>query len=158
MKLRAVTVVALFALALGACEDDAPAPTDKSAADTPAKAAPQAEKKDAHAAFTNLSVKDVDGLIAEKKCVPVDANGANTRSEYGTLPDAVLLSGSKYKVDELPSDKSSKLVFYCGSEKCSAAPRAAKLAKDAGYTDVNVMRAGIRGWVKAGKKVSKPST
>ena len=110
MKLRAVTVAALFALALGACKDDAPAPADtKSAADTPAKAAPQAEKKDAHAAFTNLSVKDVDGLIAEKKCVPVDANGANTRSEYGTLPDAVLLSGSKYKVDELPSDKSSKL-------------------------------------------------
>jgi rhodanese-related sulfurtransferase len=33
--------------------------------------------------------------------------------------------------------------------------RAAERAKEAGYSDVKVMPAGIRGWVKAGKPVDR---
>lgn len=166
MKTRAL--ILLSALSLVAC-DDAQAPaepkTDTAAEQKPEqkaeaeKAEPKAEEADLHAAFTDLSPDQVDELLAKNGCVPVDANNADTREKYGVLPGAVkLASYSELKASELPDDKSTKLVFYCGNEKCSAAPKAAKLAKDAGYEDVNVMRAGIRGWVGAGKKVDKPAT
>ena len=116
-----------------------------------------APAEDPHAAFTDVSVDEVDKMMTDKKCVVVDANSGDTREKYGTVPGAVLLTSyEKYATSELPSDKSTKLVFYCGSEACSAAPKAAKLAKEAGYNDVAVMRAGIKGWVKAGKKVNQP--
>ena len=98
-------------------------------------------------------------MLADKGCVPVDANGKKTRDEYGIVPGAVLLTDYKsFDASELPDDKSTKLVFYCGGQACTAAPKAAKVAQEAGYADVNVMRAGIRGWVKDGRKVDKPST
>lgn len=122
------------------------------------KPAEPTQAADAHAAFTDLSPDEMQKLVDTKTCVPVDANGASTREKYGVVPGAVLLSGADFKTDELPADKSSKLVFYCGGQACMAAPKAAKLAKEAGYEDVNVMRAGIRGWVEAGKTVDKPTS
>ena len=60
-----------------------------------------------------------------------------------------------FDLSELPADKSRELVFYCGGEACTAAPKAAARAKEAGYTAVKVMSAGITGWVKANKPVAK---
>jgi rhodanese-related sulfurtransferase len=160
MKTRALMLLATLALA--ACDkpadEPAKAPAERdaqAAADTP-EAKPAA---DPHAVFTDLSPEKVDAMLAQKGCVPVDANGKDTRAKYGTLPVAVLLSDYKsFDTSELPEDKSTKLVFYCGGQACTAAPKAAKVAKDAGYQDVNVMRAGIRGWVDAGHEVDKPTT
>jgi rhodanese-related sulfurtransferase len=140
------TLVILGALALVACDKGGDAGADKSG-----------QADDPHAAFTNLSVEDVEGMVSGKNCVAVDANNGDTRKEYGIVPGAVLLSShDSFKPEELPSDKATKLVFYCGSEKCTAAPKAAELAQQAGYRDVAVMGAGIRGWVKAGNKVDQP--
>ncbi len=161
--MKRTILIALASLTLIACDK----PAEQAAAEgpeAPAKAAEKAEKPtkakaDAHAAFTNLSPQAVDELVAKKGCVPVDANGDSTREKYGVLPGAVLLSKVQgYDMSELPADKDAKLVFYCGGEKCTAAPTAAKLAVDSGYRDVNVMRAGIRGWVDAGKKTDKPKS
>jgi rhodanese-related sulfurtransferase len=117
------------------------------------------EAGDPHAEFTNLSVGDVDKLLADKSCVAVDANNSDTRQKFGVVPGAVLLtSHDQFQPTELPADKSTKLVFYCGGEKCTAAPKAAKVATQAGYSNVNVMRAGIKGWVDAGKSVDKPAS
>ena len=154
-------IIAFAGLALAACDkpadDSAPQAPEKEAAE--AKPAEAAKKADAHAAFTNLSPQDVDKMVADKGCVPVDANNPETRDKYGILPGAVLLSKSQgYDLGELPADKSTKLVFYCGGEKCTAAPKAAAVAVENGYRDVNVMRAGIRGWVDAGKKTDKPAS
>ena len=45
---------------------------------------------------------------------PVDANVEGFRKENGILPGAILLSSSSsYKLEELPADKASKLIFYC---------------------------------------------
>ena len=148
MNVRALVV--LSGLALAACSQ---------AADEPAPAREPAAAADPHAAFTDLPVDDVAGMVVAKKCVPVDANSADTRAKMGVLPGAVLLSRSdSYDPSELPNDKAAKLVFYCGGKACTAAPTAAKLAVQAGYTDVNVMRAGIKGWVAAGKQVDKPTS
>jgi rhodanese-related sulfurtransferase len=155
-----ILLIASLTVPLVAC-DEKPAAEETQKTDAEGKteeAKQDGEKNDAHAAFTNLSPDEVQKLVDSEGCVPVDANGANTREKYGVLPGAVLLSGSDYQTSELPDDKGKKLVFYCGSKACTAAPKAAKVAKEAGYKDVNVMRDGIRGWVKAGKTVDKPKS
>ncbi len=166
MNKSIIAAAASLSLLFVACDEKTEAPAKDEAADAkPAekKADKKAEagtekKKDLHDAFTDLSTAEVNKLVDEKGCVPVDANGDSTREKYGIVPGALLLSGSDFKASELPEDKSKKLVFYCGGQACMAAPKAAKLAQDAGYKDVNVMRAGIRGWVKDGQKVEKPKS
>ena len=88
----------------------------------------------------------------------VDVNRAETRAELGTLPEAILLSGAEYAEGELPADRDAALVFYCGSERCSAAPSAAATAVEQGYTNVSVMAAGIRGWVAEGLPTQAPGS
>jgi rhodanese-related sulfurtransferase len=104
-----------------------------------------------------LSVSDVATLHEKDGAVLVDANGAATRERYGIVPGAILLtSSSAYALSELPVDKHSSLVFYCASTMCSAAPKAARRAVEAGYTDVHVLPQGIQGWVEAGLPVDTP--
>jgi rhodanese-related sulfurtransferase len=153
------TISAVLFLALAACAK-APAPEQRiesnQAAPAEAVKAPAHAATDPHASFTRLPVQDVAGLLESKKARAVDANGADTRKEYGTLPGAVLLSNARtFDATELPQDKSTELVFYCGSTSCNAAPKAAARAQELGYTAVKVMPEGIRGWVKAGKPVDK---
>lgn len=164
--MKRTILIALASLSLIAC--DKPAEEAPSKAPEAPKAAAEdeqpdkpkkAEAADAHAAFTNLSAEAVEKLVADKGCVPIDVNSAETRSKYGVVPGAVLLTKAQgYDMSELPADKDAKLVFYCGGEKCSAAPKAATVAVDSGYSDVNVMRVGIRGWVDAGKTIDKPKS
>jgi len=100
-------------------------------------------------------------IVQDRSATLVDANGSSTRAEYGVIPGAILLSDyHDYDVaSELPADKDGKLVFYCANTRCSAAPRAAEKAVEAGYTDVAVAPQGIRGWVDAGHRTSPaPST
>jgi rhodanese-related sulfurtransferase len=84
-----------------------------------------------------------------------DANSEDTRTRYGVIPGAVLLSSYRDydPAAELPSDKGRRLVFYCHSEMCGAAGDAARVARDAGYRDIWVMAPGIRGWARAGRPV-----
>jgi rhodanese-related sulfurtransferase len=154
MSRRSIATFALLTLA--ACAKSAPEVTEQRL--QPAAAAATASPaKDSHAAFDKLGVDAVAALIESNKAVPVDANGADTRKEYGTLPGALLLSSARtFEAGELPADKATELVFYCGSEQCNAAPKAATRAKELGYTAVKVMPEGIRGWVASGKSVSKP--
>jgi rhodanese-related sulfurtransferase len=100
-----------------------------------------------------VSVPEVARFVEDKSAVIYDANGAETREKYGVVPGAVLLSNHKeYPLSELPPDKSKALVFYCGGTACRASDTAAERASGAGYTNVNVMRDGIRGWASAGQK------
>jgi rhodanese-related sulfurtransferase len=104
------------------------------------------------------TVAEVAELVKAKSATVVDANDADTRKEYGVVPGAVLLSSSKdFSVTELPAEKSTKLVFYCGGTACKASDKAADRAAQAGYADVSVMREGIRGWKSAGQATSPQS-
>jgi rhodanese-related sulfurtransferase len=101
-----------------------------------------------------ITVDEVDQKLAAGECVPVDANGSETRKKMGVVPGAVLLTDSdSFQLSELPADKSKALVFYCANTRCGASHTAAEKAMTAGYTNVKVMPDGIAGWVKAGKKV-----
>jgi len=101
-----------------------------------------------------VSVGDVERFVKDKSATILDANDGDTRKEYGVVPGAVLLSGKEYPLSTLPASKTDKLVFYCGGTQCRASDKAAARAASAGYSDVNVMRAGIRGWKDAGQTTS----
>lgn len=114
--------------------------------------------KEGEAAAAEPGIATPDELktaLADKKATPVDANSPDTRAAFGTVPGALLLGDAGVTADLLGADKSRALVFYCSSEKCGAAPRAAKEAMELGYTEVRVMKAGIKGWVAAGFEVAK---
>lgn len=107
-------------------------------------------------AVNNVSLKDVAAWNKSRKITPVDANSAETRAKMGVIPGAKLLSSSsQYAATELPASKDAKLVFYCASTRCTASQKAAKRAVELGYTDVNVLPDGIKGWVEAGQPTDR---
>jgi rhodanese-related sulfurtransferase len=132
-------------LALAACQS---ARKDTATGDTTAAAA---------TTLKEVSVSEVASFIQAKTATVVDANNAETREKMGVVPGALLLTNSHdYALSELPPAKDTKLVFYCGATMCRASDTAAKRAAQAGYADVSVMRAGIRGWKDAGQSTETP--
>jgi rhodanese-related sulfurtransferase len=71
----------------------------------------------------------------------------------GHLPGAVNLPWQEMRerLAELPAQKQTRLVFYCGGEKCDLSGKAAALALEKGYTDVAVFAAGEPGWRAGGE-------
>lgn len=132
-----------------AAEDDAPGTQPSSANDAPAGDEMTAEK--AMEELPDVTPAELEEMMKSDTTVKVfDANGEATRTEIGTVPNAVLLASTEnYEESVLPTDKSTKLVFYCGGPSCMAAPRAAARAVNLGHEDVAVMRAGINGWKEA---------
>ena len=65
------------------------------------------------------------------------------------VPGASHLDPADYKDSDLPPDKNAVLVFYCSNPMCTKAPKAARRAKGMGYSNVQVMSAGISGWLAA---------
>lgn len=99
------------------------------------------------ASMETISVADAAAAIEAGEARAVDANNAETRDEWGTLPGAILLSSyGDFAETELPGSVDEPLVFYCFNRSCSAAPQAAMRAMEMGYTNVSVMEAGIQGW------------
>jgi rhodanese-related sulfurtransferase len=104
-------------------------------------------------------IDEVEKEVAAGACFLFDANSEATRNEHGVIPGAVLLqSYSEYDLAVLPTDKASDIVFYCGSTRCTASDKAAARAQEAGYTNVSVLREGIKGWKAAGKPTVPATT
>jgi rhodanese-related sulfurtransferase len=145
------TLSIALALAAVGCGNE-PAPISAPIVAAPVVAAPTAPAAPA-AAVKDLDVAAVAALVSAHRATVLDVNGASTRAEYGVVPGAKLLSSSSQfdVATELPADKASTLVFYCANTECGASHHAAERALTAGYSDVNVMRAGIAGWKEAGQ-------
>jgi len=88
-----------------------------------------------------------------------DANFPDTRMQFGVIDGAHLLSSyDNYNVaKELPSDKDTRLVFYCYDKRCMASHFAARRAIAAGYKNVLVMSDGIVGWYMMHEPIHKVS-
>ena len=134
-----------FALAAASCNRETQSTESASA---PAADAPIRER----------TVQEVATLLESGGVTVVDANHPQTRTERGIIPGARLLtSSSQYDpARELPADRNSALVFYCGGVQCRASDGAARRAANAGYRDVSVLRAGIAGWREAGRPTAQP--
>lgn len=130
--------------------------TAKSAAAAPAEGAPdemRAARRLSEHPVGEVEVEQLAAMIDDGACAVFDANTDSTRKKLGLIPTATALSHySKYAASELPASTDTKLVFYCASESCRASDTAAEKAVLAGYDDVNVLPAGIRGWRDAKKE------
>jgi rhodanese-related sulfurtransferase len=84
-----------------------------------------------------------------------DLNGSG-RWEAAHVPGATHLAPD-FSIADLPTDRSTALVFYCSNPLCRKAPDAARRARQMGFQDVRVMSAGISGWIAAGHR-TEPST
>jgi rhodanese-related sulfurtransferase len=106
--------------------------------------------------YPDISHEELKAAIAKKEVTLLDVNGSKSY-EKRHIPGA--LDFTKMKKDEvaskLPKDKSALIVAYCANENCSAYQKAAKAAKDLGYTNVKHYSKGIMGWEDAGEKTEK---
>jgi len=82
---------------------------------------------------------------------PVTVIDVNSHGSWmqARVPGASNLDPVDYKDNDLPLDKNAVLVFYCSNPLCRKAPNAARRAKKMGYSNVQVMSAGISGWLSA---------
>lgn len=94
---------------------------------------------------------EAEALLGTKNVFCFDCNPSRSYNKHH-LPGAMLLDPGAFTATDLPADKTSTLLFYCSDVYCGAAPSAARKARAMGYENVFVMRAGIRGWMEAGKK------
>jgi rhodanese-related sulfurtransferase len=110
----------------------------------------------AAAQVPTVTVDELDRMLARHDGQAVDANGQVTRQRLGVIPGAVLLRDPEAPdaIAQLPSDRSTSLVFYCANAACGASHEAASKAILAGYANVKVLPEGIAGWVKAGKQTT----
>ena len=82
---------------------------------------------------------------------PVTVIDVNSHTSWARahVPGARNLDPAEYDESALPPDKGAELVFYCSNAMCRKAPRAAARARKMGYDNVQVMSAGISGWLAA---------
>jgi rhodanese-related sulfurtransferase len=88
-------------------------------------------------------------LVRERQATVIDVNSRQSWSK-AHVPGALSLNPVAYSGSDLPPSKDATLVFYCSNAFCRKAPNAARRAKQMGYVDVQVMSAGISGWLSAG--------
>ena len=82
---------------------------------------------------------------------PVTVLDVNARHSWlqAHVPGAVHLDPVAWTESDLPPDKDRRLVFYCSNPLCRKAPGAARRARNMGYHHVQVLSAGISGWLAA---------
>jgi rhodanese-related sulfurtransferase len=95
-----------------------------------------------------ISPAELHHLVQNKSVTAVDVNSPQSWAT-ARVPGALNLDPAGYDEKSLPADKESLLVFYCSNPLCRKAPNAARRAKQMGYRNVQVMSAGISGWLNA---------
>lgn len=79
------------------------------------KASQQVTKGEVKHDIPEIAIADAAAGLEAKQLTFVDCNGAETRKKHGILPGAILLDDEEtFTASALPSDKTAKLVFYCG--------------------------------------------
>jgi rhodanese-related sulfurtransferase len=65
------------------------------------------------------------------------------------VPGARHLDYETFSESDLPAERDQALVFYCSNPFCRKAPLAARRAGKMGYSNAQVLSAGIAGWLAA---------
>lgn len=101
------------------------------------------------ARLMGLKTISPDGLHQMTQKQSVTVIDVNSRQSWikARVPGALNLDPAEYNASDLPPDKESNLVFYCSNPLCRKAPNAARRAEKMGYSNVQVMSAGISGWL-----------
>ncbi len=83
----------------------------------------------------------------------IDSRPKQPRYDVGHIPTAVSLPDSQFDKmasEVLPTDKNTKLIFYCGGTHCPLSHQSAWKAEALGYTNIAVYSAGDPEWVERG--------
>jgi len=102
--------------------------------------------------YPGVSAEWVKKQIDKKtNMVLIDSRPKRKKYDKGHIPTALSIPDSSFAKmqDQLPADKSTPLVFYCGGLKCRLSHKSAKKAIDLGYTKVNVFAEGYPAWIAA---------
>lgn len=80
----------------------------------------------------------------------IDARPKRAKYDKGHIPMAISIPDSQFAkmTDNLPKDKNSLLIFYCGGPKCKLSHKSARKAEALGYQNVKVFAEGFPGWMK----------
>mgnify|MGYP003573179037 CR=1 FL=1 len=80
----------------------------------------------------------------------IDSRPLKPKYVKGHIPMAVSIPYSQMDkmLDQLPENKDSLLIFYCGGLKCKLSHKAAFKAESLGYKNVKVFAEGYPGWLK----------
>jgi rhodanese-related sulfurtransferase len=83
--------------------------------------------------------------------VLIDSRPKRKKYDNGHIPTALSIPDSQFAKfqDQLPAEKSTPLVFYCGGLKCRLSHKSAQKAIELGYTKVKVFAEGYPAWVAA---------
>jgi rhodanese-related sulfurtransferase len=85
-----------------------------------------------------------------KDVVLIDARPKRAKYDKGHIPGAISIPDTyfdKHK-DQLPEDKGTLLIFYCGGLHCKLSHKSAAKAEALGYTNVKVFAEGFPKWMK----------
>ena len=102
--------------------------------------------------YADVSADWVKKQIDKKTAmVLIDSRPKRAKYDKGHIPTAVSIPDSQFDkmTAQLPADKNTPLVFYCGGLKCPLSHKSAKKAINLGYTNVKVFAEGYPVWVAA---------
>jgi rhodanese-related sulfurtransferase len=104
------------------------------------------------ARLMGLKTVDPATLLRRMQDEPIAIFDVNSRGSWleARIPGARHLDPESFLPSDLPAERDQALVFYCSNPFCRKAPRAAKRARKMGYSEVQVLSAGITGWLAAG--------
>ncbi len=101
----------------------------------------------AHGQFPGVSASYVKKVLAKGKAVVVDARPPR-KFKKGHVPGAVNIPTTRFDAmaDQLPANKDTLIVFYCGGYKCPLSAKGANKARTLGYTNIRLFQAGYPEW------------
>ncbi len=102
-----------------------------------------------------VSLPELEAIRAGKE--PFVLVDARPEKQYvtGHLPGTINIFPKDLpnRLNELPADKSTMVIFYCGGPTCPYTGQSIEIAAKAGHTNLKGFQAGIPAWKKAGKPV-----
>jgi rhodanese-related sulfurtransferase len=140
----AAVVMALFVGCAGSKDAAAPATTVASATTV------AAEDWRFHDIVDLAFVKEQVSVPMSKEVVLIDSRPKRAKYDKGHIPGAISIPDTYFDKhqDQLPEDKNTLLIFYCGGLHCKLSHKSAAKAEALGYTKVKVFAEGFPKWMK----------
>jgi len=107
----------------------------------------------------SVSAAHIKQLIDDKASYAlVDARPARVAGK-GMIPTAINISDTEFdkKTGQLPADKATPLIYYCGGLECTLSDKSAEKARKLGYSNVLTYPPGYPEWEKLNGGAAVPA-
>jgi len=102
--------------------------------------------------YTLINTEELKKLLDD--ATPMTVIDARNPEEYQEvhIKGAISIPENQFSahLDQLPTDKAAKIVFYCNGVKCGKSKKAAQKALDLGYDNILVYSEGMPVWEEKG--------